>query len=196
MLYHNFLECLAKSTAMGACYEIDDVNKGRACVVAMRLARIPTTTLTWSSAYTIFISTVTLLVAAAFAHARERHAIHSTVHVAIQILHDTTYGNSQCKKSYLNFIHVNQSPADRKAMTLTMVQVLSERVTVPFDFAPFHWSTLSAEQSATTGGATTDQMASWCDSSPQDASELARLQLWPTRTDGGEPSGWGFDGGR
>lgn len=116
MLYHNFLECLAESTAMGEHYEIDDINRGRACVAAAtnaishiskRLARIPATNLTWSSAYTIYVSSLTLLIAAAFAHAAERHTIHGTVCVAIQILQDTTYGSSHCKRSYLGFIQVS-----------------------------------------------------------------------------------------
>lgn len=169
MLYHNFLECLAESTATGTTYGMDDINKGRACVAAatnailytsMRLARTPTTTLTWSSAYTIFISARTLLVAAAFTHARKRHAIHSTVHVAIQILQDTTYSSSRCKTSYLNFIQVNRLISNGKVIALITLQALSERVMMPLDFAPFYQSTSSTEQPATTRGARTDQRAS------------------------------------
>lgn len=103
---------------MGDYYEIDDINKGRACVTAAtnaishisgRLMQIPTSKLTWSSAYTVFISTLTLLVAAAFAHPNERHAIHGTIQIAIHILQSTTYGSSYCKKSYLDFIQVSRA---------------------------------------------------------------------------------------
>lgn len=118
MLYHNFLECLAGCTAMGEYYSIDDVDKGRACVaaatnaishVSTRLMQISANRLTWSAAYTVFISALTLLVAAAFSHSDERHTIHETVQVAIQILQNTTYGSNHYKKSYLDFIRVSHT---------------------------------------------------------------------------------------
>lgn len=119
MLYHNFLQCLTETTPLGEQYEIDDINKGRACVAAAtnaishistRLSQISGTSLTWSSAYTVFISSLTLLVAAAFTHTNERHVIHNTVYIAIQILQETSYGDSHCKKSYLDFIRVCELP--------------------------------------------------------------------------------------
>lgn len=118
MFYHTFLECLAECTTMGEYYTIDDIDKGRACVAAAtnaishiseRFMQTPESRLTWSSAYTIFISALTLLVAAAFAHSDERHTIHGTVQIAIQILQNTTYGSSHCKKSYLGFIRVSHT---------------------------------------------------------------------------------------
>lgn len=95
--------------------QIDDINKGRACVTAatnaimytsMYLEHSQVTTLSWHSAYVVFISLLTLLVARSFTDALGRHTLQHTIRLAIQTLSNSTYGSSRSKTLYLDFAQV------------------------------------------------------------------------------------------
>lgn len=74
-----------------------------------RMETLQTTILTWLSAYTVFISTLTLLVATISLDTSEfyaQHTIEHTIRVAVQILKHTTYGAGQNRLPYMNFLLV------------------------------------------------------------------------------------------
>lgn len=70
------------------------------------------TSLTWLSAYTVLISTITLLVATASldnASVHVRSAMESTVQAAARILNHTTYyASSQGRRPYMDLIEVRR----------------------------------------------------------------------------------------
>lgn len=102
---------------------IDDINKGRVCVLAatnaimktsMYLEQTRATILSWHSAYVLFISLITLLVASSFADVQCQRILQYTIHVAIQTLISSTCGSSQSKSLYLEFTQVcRYSPDER-----------------------------------------------------------------------------------
>lgn len=99
---------------------LDRICKGRACVIAAsnailstadRVVRMQMTSLTWLSAYTVFISAVTLLTAFSFLNDTDFHtrdAIQRTFQTAVHVLRYKSYHASQGKSTYLNFLTVSQ----------------------------------------------------------------------------------------
>lgn len=137
--------------------QIDDINKGRACVTAATNAIMYTsmyreqtqvTALSWHSAYVVFISLLTLLVATSFTDALGRHTIQHTIHVAVQTLSTSTYGSSRSKSSYLEFAQVSSLQCRQNSFANEDSQAVSNNLRTPLNIE-------SARRSSFSSGAST-----------------------------------------
>lgn len=118
MLHHKSLLHHSQSVGTSDTQHANDIQKGRACVMAAsnaitsvskRMESLQTTTLTWLSAYTIFLSTITLLIATISLENKDIYmqcTVEHTVRVAFQILKHATYGAGQNRSLYINFLLV------------------------------------------------------------------------------------------
>lgn len=98
--------------------QIASINNGRACITAAtkavtstatHLERRSATTLSCFSAYILFVSTLTLLIATMFINDMQ-HEIDRTVGKAINILQHTMYGGTHSRAAQLEFIQVGFDP--------------------------------------------------------------------------------------
>lgn len=116
-LYHGFLNQCSEDLPMSDHSRNEGRDGGHACVTAATNAIMFTSTyltnsqetnLTWSTAYTILISAVVLLVAISCtrAHSVKRSEMYGTLYIAVQVLQNTRYGDENSKKSYLDFLQV------------------------------------------------------------------------------------------
>lgn len=187
VLYHKSLHCFSQSAnILGFNHHgIDEMNRREACIVAAtnaisytstRLAQRSASTLTWSSAYTVFISGIILLIAVS---STDTDIYHNTIANSIQILQNTTYGNSHNKQTYLEII-----------------QALSIKVMpLRLNSLPFHHSPFPPDLSPSSGYHTSSQMINPTSEtmvSPEGYS--AHNEDWVTHTAVAEAGGWGFDG--
>lgn len=103
---------------------LEHICKGRACVIAAsnailftaeRADRMQMTSLTWLSAYTVFISAITLMTAIAILEDTDiqmREAMERTIQIAFHVLRYNTYNASQGKSTYLDFLGVSDKLAE------------------------------------------------------------------------------------
>lgn len=146
MLHHRFLLYHSDTLITNDRHHVKNVNKGRACVMSAsiaissisdRMEMLQTTILTWLSAYTVFISAITLLVATISLDSSDiyaQHTIEHTIRVAVQILKYATYGEGQNKLSYMNFLLVNRVFSKVfDALKLTFTQAVSARTNPRFE---------------------------------------------------------------
>lgn len=122
MLHHKFLLYHSQTLSTNDPQHVRNINQGRTCVMAAstaissisdRMETLQTTILTWLSAYTVFLSAVTLLVATIALDTSDiysQHTIEHTIRVAVQILKHATYGAGQNRFPYLNFLLVSYMP--------------------------------------------------------------------------------------
>lgn len=136
--------------------QIDDINKGRACVIAatngimytsMYLEQTQATTLSWHSAYVVFISLLTLLVATSFTDALGRHTLQHTIRIAVQTLSTSTYGSSRSKSSYLEFAQVCYSQQRQGSDTNEESQAVSMNTMPSPNIETPHRSSFSSDAS-------------------------------------------------
>lgn len=92
--------------------DVDDINKGQACTgaatnaiayISMHLEQSQAPSLPSHSAYLLFISLLTLIVASVFTDDHGRHSFQHTQHVAMQALTNANFGSDRNKIVYLDF---------------------------------------------------------------------------------------------
>lgn len=136
--------------------QIDDINKGRACVAAatnaimytsMYLEQTQAKTLSWHSAYVVFVSLLALLVATSFTDALGRHTLQHTIRLAVQTLSNSTYGSSRSKSLYLDFAQVCYSQTRQEGVANEDSQAVSFTMTPPLNLGTPHRSSFSSDAS-------------------------------------------------
>lgn len=136
--------------------QIDDINKGRACVTAatnaimytsMYLEQTQATILSWHSAYVVFISLLALLVATSFTDALGRHTLQHTIRLAVQTLSSSTYGSSRSKSLYLEFAQVCFFQDRQEDVANEDLQAVSFNLTPPLNLGTPRHSSFSSDTS-------------------------------------------------
>lgn len=136
--------------------QIDDINKGRACIAAatnaimytsMHMEQTQVTTLSWHSAYVVFISLLALLVSTSFTDALGRHTLQHTIRIAVQTLSTATYGSSRSKSSYLEFAQVCYSQNRRESVANKHSQAVSTNLRPSLNIETARRSSFSSDAS-------------------------------------------------
>lgn len=93
--------------------DVDEINQGQACAIAatnaiayisMYRKQSQASFLPFHSAYVLFVSLLTLMVASAFTDDRGRQHFEQTIQVATQALTNSNFGSSRTKMIYVEFI--------------------------------------------------------------------------------------------